>query len=132
MSAARDRAKLVLGVDDDASIREILGLALRSEGYSFVGMGVGSGEGCLKLLRQTRPNLVLLDVLLPGIDGYETCRRLRDQYPDLDVPIIFLTNRHTMADVKRAIAVGGNDFISKPFRPDHLIGRLKAILDKTG
>ena len=90
MSAARDRAKLVLGVDDDASIREILGLALRSEGYSFV--GVGSGEGCLKLLRQTRPNLVLLDVLLPGIDGYETCRRLRDQYPDLDVPLpIWLT-----------------------------------------
>ena len=130
MSAARDRAKLVLGVDDDASIREILGLALRSEGYTF--LGVGSGEGCLKMLRQARPNLILLDVLLPGIDGYETCRRLRDQYPDLDVPVIFLTNRHTMADVKRAVAVGGNDFISKQFRPNHLIGRLKAILDETG
>ncbi len=120
--ASSVRHKVVLGVDDERSNLAFLNMVLTGAGYTFV--GVESGEQCLSVVTVARPRLILLDIQMPGLNGIETCRRLR-ALPELkNVPIAFLTARKLREDVREGIAVGGNDFIVKPCAPKTLLERV--------
>jgi two-component system response regulator MtrA len=109
----------VLIVEDDDRIRETTRYLLEDAGY--IVDESPSGEDALRRFEMGRPDLVLLDVMLPGIDGFETCRRLRRTS---DVPIIMLTARSDSFDVVIGLEVGADDYITKPFVPKELIARI--------
>jgi two-component system, OmpR family, response regulator len=115
--------KVVIGVDDAPQNLAMLEAAVRAGGYTF--LGAASGAECLSLLTRIVPRLILLDVEMPELDGFETCRRIRMNPHLRAVPVAFLTARRTADDVKQGIAVGGNDFIIKPFDVVKLLGRVR-------
>lgn len=117
----------VLVVDDDLALAEMLGIVLRGEGYEPV--HCGDGEGALAAFRQERPDLVLLDVMLPGIDGIEVCRRIR---AESGVPIVMLTAKTDTLDVVVGLESGADDYILKPFKPKELVARVRARLRGSG
>ncbi len=119
--AARS-GKVVLGVDDQPENIMMLESIIESQGFTF--FGASSGLECLSLVQRVSPRLILLDVQMPDMDGYETCRRLRRMSQCRTMPIAFLTARKEVEDVKTGIAVGGNDFIVKPFDPVRLVNRV--------
>jgi two-component system, OmpR family, response regulator len=125
---AQSRAKIVMGVDDTPENLSLVKFAVEASGYSFI--GAPDGAQCLQLLTRFTPRLVLLDVEMPALDGYEICRRIRRIREMETVPIAFLTARKTAEDVRAGMAAGGNDFITKPFamsklkeRIDHWVSR---------
>jgi two-component system OmpR family response regulator len=113
----------ILVVDDEPNIADLLSAALRFEGYD-VGVA-GTGAEALEMVRTYRPNLVMLDVMLPDLDGNEVSRRLRQQGEQ--VPIVFLTARDTTEDKVAGLAMG-DDYVTKPFSIEELMARVGAIL----
>ncbi|HEY3469774.1 MAG TPA: response regulator transcription factor [Amycolatopsis sp.] len=113
----------VLVVEDDAAVREGLELALRRQGH--VVHTAGSGEAGIEVLVRHRPDLVVLDLMLPGMDGFETCRRMRASGP---VPIIMLTARSDDFDVVAGLEAGADDYVAKPVEPRVLDARIRAVL----
>jgi DNA-binding response OmpR family regulator len=122
-SLERVRMATILLVDDEPAIRELAQLYLEREGYRV--QGVGRGDEALALLKQYPPALVVLDVMLPGLDGFEVCRQIRR---DSDVPILMLTARGEDADKIVGLELGADDYLAKPFNPRELAARVKAIL----
>jgi DNA-binding response OmpR family regulator len=116
------RNKVVLAVDDSAEDLALLNAFIMGAGYAFV--GASSGEDCLSLIHRCPPRLILLDIQMTGLDGFETCRRLRENLQLKTVPIAFLTARHTRADVREGLSAGGNDFIAKPIDRAMLLQRI--------
>ena len=115
----------VLVVDDDQALSEMLGIVLRAEGYDALFCDDGSkAQGIFK---ETKPDLVLLDLMLPGIDGIEVCTRIRSES---GVPIVMLTARGDTLDVVKGLESGADDYIVKPFKPKELVARIKARLRK--
>ena len=125
--AGHPQARLVV-VEDDESIRELLAAGLRFARYDV--RTVANGAAALALLGDHRADLVVLDVNLPDVDGFEVCRRLRAAGDD--VPIIFLTARRETADLRAGFAGGGDDYLTKPFSLDELTFRIEAVLRRTG
>jgi CheY-like chemotaxis protein len=117
------RNYVVIGVDDAPDTRALLGLLLSHNGYSF--FGCESGAECLALVTRVAPRLILLDIDMPYMDGFETCRRLRSMEPMRQVPIAFLTARKTRDDVRQGLQAGGNDFVLKPLNGAKLIERVQ-------
>ncbi|MBV8537493.1 MAG: response regulator [Alphaproteobacteria bacterium] len=117
------RSKLILAVDDSPEDLALLNAIVMGAGYTFV--GAASGEDALSLVHRCTPRLILLDIQMPGLDGIETCRRLRENSQLKTVPIAFLTARKTRGDVKEGLAAGGNDFIAKPIHRDTLLQRVQ-------
>ncbi|WP_033294615.1 response regulator transcription factor [Amycolatopsis jejuensis] len=117
---------VVLVVEDDASVREGLELALRRQGYTV--HTAASGEDGVVLLRVRAPDLVVLDLMLPGIDGFETCRRMRAAG---QVPIIMLTARSDDFDIVAGLEAGADDYVVKPVEPRVLDARIRAVLRRT-
>ena len=117
----------VLVIDDEPNIRELVQVALKFHGCS-VTTGA-SGEEALQRAAADTPDLIVLDVMLPDIDGFEVCRRLRAQAND--VPVIFLTARDTTSDTVTGLALGGDDYITKPFSVEALVARVRAVLRRT-
>ncbi len=115
--------RVVLAADDDKDALDIVNVAVKALGYVF--FGTATGEECASLATRIHPNVVLLDVNMPGIDGYEVCRRLRGMPHLQRVPIAFITANRTTADLMRAKEVGGNDFILKPFEIARLQERVR-------
>ncbi len=116
------RNKIVMVVDDAWEI--LLHLQNLVESHGYVCLAVPSGEDCLELASSKPPRVILLDIEMPAMDGFETCRRLR-RIPALRrVPIMFLTARKTAEAVRTGIGVGGNDFVVKPFDPAKLLERI--------
>ncbi|WP_312720966.1 MtrAB system response regulator MtrA [Mobilicoccus sp.] len=113
----------VLVVDDDLALAEMLGIVLRGEGFDVD--HVADGLDVLRVFRESRPDIVLLDVMLPGMDGIEVCKRLRAESA---VPIIMLTARTDTVDVVVGLESGADDYITKPFKPQELIARVRARL----
>jgi two-component system response regulator MtrA len=113
----------VLVVDDDPALAEMLGIVLRREGIEPV--FVSSGADALPTFRATRPDLVLLDLMLPGRDGLDVCRDLRSHS---NVPIVMLTARSDTVDVVRGLEAGADDYVVKPFKPAELVARVRARL----
>lgn len=113
-------------VDDDRDVAQSIELALRRRGFRVT--LAHSGVEALKLLRRYRPDLVLLDVLMPGMSGIEVCRRLRADENTANLPVIFLTARGRERDRIEGLRVGADDYLSKPFNLEELILRVKAVL----
>src|SRR5215472_15460823 len=113
----------VLVVDDEASVREVLSQYLELEGFVVL-QAAGSLEA-LRLAQAQPPDLVVLDLMLPGIDGIEVCRRLRTASA---VPIVMLTARGDEADKLTGFALGADDYVTKPFSPRELMARVRAIM----
>jgi two-component system OmpR family response regulator len=117
----------VLVVDDEPNIRELLQVALTFHGCA-VATGA-TGEEALALAGSYRPDLIVLDVLLPDLDGFEVCRRLRAGGDE--VPVIFLTARDATSDSITGLTIGGDDYITKPFSVEALVARVRAVLRRT-
>ncbi|CAB4886555.1 unannotated protein [freshwater metagenome] len=120
-------ARLVV-VEDDDSIRELLAAGLRFAHYDV--RTVANGGDALQMLSDGKTDLVILDVNLPDVDGFEVCRRLRAAGDD--VPIVFLTARRETDDLRAGFAGGGDDYLTKPFSLDELTFRIEAVLRRTG
>lgn len=119
------RSARVLLVEDDPGLSLTLGDRLRSAGHEVVRSQ--DGERALRLAAlDPVPDLILLDVMLPGIDGHEVCRRMRGR--GIDVPILMLTARTEVADRVRGLREGADDYVAKPFDPDELLARIDALL----
>jgi len=113
----------VLVVDDDTALAEMLGIVLRGEGFDPV--HCADGESAIAVFRESRPDLVLLDVMLPGLDGIEVCRRIR---AESGVPIVMLTAKTDTVDVVVGLESGADDYVVKPFKPKELVARVRARL----
>jgi len=116
----------VLVVEDDPDIVEVLVYNLRREGY--VVDSVGDGERGLALALSRKPDVVLLDLMLPGMDGMEVCRRLRAQENGADMPVIMLTAKGEETDVVLGLEMGADDYVTKPFSPREVLARVRALL----
>lgn len=113
----------ILVVDDDQNIRELLRLYLIKEGYTVV--LAGDGEQALELYNAEKPDMVLLDVMMPKLDGWETCRRLRKLG---DTPVIMLTAKGETFDKVLGLELGADDYVVKPFDSKEVVARIKAVL----
>jgi len=116
----------VLVVDDDTALAEMIGIVLRSEGFDPV--FCEDGDEALGAFRATQPDLVLLDLMLPGRDGTEVCRQIR---AESGVPIVMLTAKSDTVDVVLGLESGADDYISKPFKPKELVARVRARLRRS-
>jgi two-component system OmpR family response regulator len=114
----------VLVVDDEPNIRELVQVALNFHGCMV--LTAASGKAALRDAETAEPDLIVLDVMLPDLDGFEVCRRLRAR--GNDVPIIFLTARDTSSDTVQGLALGGDDYVTKPFSVEALVARIRAVL----
>jgi two-component system, OmpR family, response regulator len=119
-----DRIPQVLVVDDEPNIRELVQVALKFHGCSVT--TAGTGNDALRQAGSDRPDLIVLDVMLPDMDGFEVCRRLRAA--GNEVPVIFLTARDTSSDTVTGLALGGDDYVTKPFSVEALVARVRAVL----
>ncbi len=117
----------ILVVDDEPYITDLLGAALRFEGFSVE--VAATGAAALELAGGNRQDLVLLDVMLPDIDGTEVCRRMRTM--GIGTPVLFLTARDATEDKVAGLKVGGDDYVAKPFSLDELVARIHAVLRRT-
>lgn len=113
----------ILVVDDDEALSEMIGIVLRNDG--FEPYFCADGNAAVDLFRSIRPDLVLLDLMLPGRDGIEICRMIRQ---DSDTPIVMLTAKSETADVVRGLEAGADDYVPKPFKPAELVARVRARL----
>jgi DNA-binding response OmpR family regulator len=121
-----NQAQTVLVVEDEASIASFVALYLKNAGYKI--RTVGSGQEALEGVSAERPDLIVLDLMLPDIDGIEVCRRIRRSS---DVPILMLTARDEDVDKIIGLEVGADDYLTKPFNPRELVARVKSILRRT-
>ncbi|MBI5666929.1 MAG: response regulator transcription factor [Chloroflexi bacterium] len=120
----------ILMVEDELAIREVVRRYLEREGFSV--LEAESGDGALALLRGQPIDLVVLDIMLPGLDGYTVTRTIRGGTPDRGVPIIILTARGEESDRLAGFQLGVDDYIVKPFSPRELVARVKAVLRRSG
>jgi DNA-binding response OmpR family regulator len=118
---------VVLLVDDNALNLQMLHETLKDEGYRL--LSAKSGEDALRIARQALPDLILLDIMMPGIDGYETCTRLKADEATQNSAIIFLTALHDIKEKVRGLSLGAVDFITKPFEPDEVVARVSRQLE---
>ncbi|MGW4644474.1 response regulator transcription factor [Sphaerisporangium sp. NPDC004334] len=118
----------VLVVDDERNIRDLVGMALRFHGFEVI--SAARGHEALEIARSGSPDLLVLDVMLPDLDGFELCRRLRAEGDD--VPVIFLTARDAPADTVHGLTLGGDDYVTKPFSVEALVARARAVLRRGG
>jgi DNA-binding response OmpR family regulator len=118
---------LVLIADDDADIVRFVALNLRLEGFEVI--VASNGQDALDTALDARPALVLLDTMMPCMDGYEVCSRLRDQRPD--TPVIMLTAKSLAADRAMALHAGADDWVTKPFDPADLVSKVKDHLRRS-
>ena len=113
----------ILLVDDEPIVREVVERYLRQDGFDVA--AAADGDEALRRFAAARPDLVLLDLMLPGVDGLEVCRRIRAQS---NVPIIMLTAKADEVDTIIGLGVGADDYVAKPFSPRELVARVKAVL----
>ncbi len=115
----------ILVVDDDQALSEMLGIVLRTEGYEAV--FCADGAQAFQMFKESKPDLILLDLMLPGEDGISVCKKIK---AESGVPIVMLTARGDTLDVVHGLESGADDYIVKPFKPKELVARIKARLRK--
>jgi two-component system OmpR family response regulator len=124
----RMAGETLLLVDDEENLRSMLDAALRHMGFDV--HPVASGREALEAVPRVRPDLIVLDVMLPDLDGFEVCRRLRSD--GSRVPVLFLTARDATEDKVRGLTLGGDDYLVKPFSLEELVARAQAVLRRSG
>jgi two-component system phosphate regulon response regulator PhoB len=120
------QAKTILVVDDERDIRELIRYNLSKEGFRVE--SVATGEEALRRVRLGVPDLIVLDLMLPGMDGLEVCKRLKAEARIAQIPIMMLTAKGEDADVVTGLELGADDYVVKPFSPRVLLARIKAVL----
>ncbi|MEA2492574.1 MAG: two-component system, OmpR family, response regulator [Thermoleophilaceae bacterium] len=118
----------VLVVDDEPNIVDVIQMALRYQGFQVA--SAGTGAEAISQVKEFRPHLLLLDVMLPDMEGFEVAERLGSQRTD--VPIIFLTARDSTEDKIRGLTTGGDDYVTKPFSLEELVARIRTVLRRSG
>ncbi len=118
---------LILVADDEPRITKLVSIALSEEGFRVIAASTGSEAG--RLAEEYRPDVVLLDIVMPDMDGIEVMRQLRERRP---VPVILLTAKGSTADKAKGLDLGADDYIAKPFHPDELAARVRAVLRRSG
>ena len=118
----------ILVVDDEATLTELLSIALRYEGWDV--RGVGDGQAAIATARSFEPDAVILDIMLPDLDGLTVLNKLRAQMPE--VPVLFLTAKDALEDRIAGLTAGGDDYVTKPFSLEELVARLRALLRRAG
>jgi len=125
-NAVKLRGRKILIVDDDRMNVRILASILQNEGFAI--SEAGSGERALELYEEITPDIVLMDVVLPGIDGFAACRELRTRHGDNTAPIVFITAKQESDDIVEGLAAGGVDYLPKPFRRKEALARIRTHL----
>jgi two-component system OmpR family response regulator len=120
-------ATRVLVVDDEANITDLVATALRYEGFDVT--TAENGRDPLRMVETTRPHLIVLDVMLPDVDGFEVQKRLAER--GRPAPVLFLTARDATEDKVRGLTIGGDDYVTKPFSLEELVARIRAVLRRT-
>lgn len=120
----------ILIVDDEANIRELIGFNLKNEGYNII--TAGDGITALKTIREEKPSLILLDLMLPGLNGFEVCKEVRKDKELSSTPIIILSAKDAEFDKVLGLELGADDYITKPFSVRELVARVKAVIRRTG
>jgi two-component system, OmpR family, response regulator len=118
----------LLLVDDEDNLRSMLEAALRYEGFDV--HAASSGRDALAVIDEQPPDMIVLDVMMPDLDGFEVCRRLRND--GVRTPVLFLTARDGIEDKVRGLTLGGDDYLVKPFSLDELVARISAVLRRSG
>ena len=118
----------VLFIDDDAGISEVLAAGLYLQGFESI--KASNGRQALELLKTEKPDVVVLDVMMPGLDGFQICRTLKETPETSKLPVVFLTARSAPADVQRGLALGADDYLSKPIDIYELAERLRRVIKK--
>jgi len=121
-------AKKIVLAEDEPQIARLIEFKLKKEGYQIVWKE--NGEEALKAIKADRPDLILLDVMMPVMDGYEVLRRVKEDENLKSIPVVMLTARAQERDVVKGIDLGAEDYITKPFHPAELLARVKRILGK--
>jgi two-component system, OmpR family, alkaline phosphatase synthesis response regulator PhoP len=116
----------ILVIDDEPYIRELLQYTLEKEGYAVI--SAASGEEGLDLARRNHPALILLDLMLPGIDGIDVCRRLKREARTAKIPIIMATAKSEDTDIVIGLEIGADDYVTKPFSPNVICARIRSVL----
>jgi len=116
----------ILVIEDDEDIQELVRFNLEKEGYEVT--GVTSGEKGLESVASRIPDLLVLDLMLPGVDGLEVCRRLKSDPATRDIPIVILSAKGEESDIVSGLELGADDYVTKPFSPKVLIARVRAVL----
>ncbi len=122
---------MILVIEDDAAIQTVLRVALRGAGFDDVRAAARGDEG-LRKARAERPDLVLLDLMLPGMDGLAVCRAIRADPDIARTPVVMLTAKGEERDIVKGLELGADDYVTKPFSPSVLVARLKAVLRRGG
>lgn len=126
MSTQPPRRRIILVIEDETDILDVLKYNLSKNGYDV--LTAESGEKGLEVASVKVPDLVLLDLMLPGMDGLEVCRQLRSRDKTRAIPIVMLTAKDAEADIVLGLTLGADDYVSKPFSPAELVARVKAVL----
>src|SRR5881227_2037524 len=127
MSANGSETHRILVVDDEPNIVDVISMALRYQGFAVE--SAGTGAAALAAVASFRPHLIVLDVMLPDMEGFDVARRLGAQHAR--VPIIYLTARDATEDKIRGLTLGGDDYVTKPFSLEEVIARIRAVLRRT-
>ena len=122
------RTPTILVADDEEDLRELVSYRLTRSGYEVI--SAVDGEDALRVARERVPDLIVLDVMMPKLDGYELTRQLRAEESLHAIPVILLTARSQESDVSRGFEVGADDYLKKPFNPDELVARVRAVLGR--
>jgi len=120
--------KRILVVDDEIYIVHILEFSLTMEGYSI--LTASDGEEALRVIDSERPDLVVLDIMMPKLDGYEVCRRLRQDEQFQELPVILLSAKGRPVDREAGLQAGADDYITKPFSPRKLLEKIRELLER--
>jgi len=121
-----DNRRQILVVEDEADIRKLVRYNLEQEAYTV--LEAADGEEALALARKSRPHLLILDLMLPGMNGFEVCRVLRSEERTAKLPVLMLTARATEVDKVLGLEIGADDYVTKPFSPRELVARVKALM----
>lgn len=121
-----DKLKILI-IDDEEDMRHLVKMYLENSGFCC--LSAGSSEEGLDLLKQKHISLIILDIMMPGEDGFQACKKIREKY---NIPIIFLSAKGEEWDKVKALQIGGDDYIVKPFSPGELVARINAVLRRTG
>jgi len=118
----------ILVAEDEADIRELIAITLQFSGFDVV--GVKDGVEAIRAAEDSQFDWILLDVRMPRLGGYETCRHLRQMEKTRGIPIVFLSAKGQESEVEAGLAAGADEYILKPFAPDHLSNRVQAVIEQ--